>query len=103
MLAALTAQHLSTGVATQAYVYTTDIAAGEGTKIVSASHGYGDTVSSVSAFRFIESLHNRQAVRGYLLTIGIKIIVVSEMRSELDGSVSDCESVYGVRRRQDSM
>ncbi|MFH5800517.1 hypothetical protein [Haladaptatus sp. CMAA 1911] len=57
-LAALAAQHLSTGAASQAYIYTTDIAAGEGAETVLASYGYGDAVTFVNAFRFIESLLN---------------------------------------------
>ena len=57
-LAAPAAQHLSTGMAAHVYIYTTDIAAGEGAETVLASHGYGDAVTFVNAFRFIENLHN---------------------------------------------
>ena len=57
-LAALGAQHLSTGTATEVYIYTTDIAAGEGAETVLASEGYGDSVTFVNGFRFIEDLHS---------------------------------------------
>ena len=53
---ALAAQHLSTGTATDVYIYTTDIAAGEGAETVLASEGYGDSVTFVNGFRFIEDL-----------------------------------------------
>ncbi|APX00288.1 hypothetical protein CHINAEXTREME_21035 (plasmid) [Halobiforma lacisalsi AJ5] len=55
-LAALAAQHLSAGTATDVYIYTTDIAAGEGAETVLASEGYGDSVTFVNGFRFIEDL-----------------------------------------------
>ena len=55
-LAALAAQHLSTGTATEVYIYTTDIAAGEGAETVLASEGYGDSVTFVDGFQFIEDL-----------------------------------------------
>jgi hypothetical protein len=55
-LAALAAQHLSAGTATEVYIYTTDIAAGEGAETVLASEGYGDSVTYVNGFRFIEDL-----------------------------------------------
>ena len=55
-LAALAAQHLSAGTATEGYIYTTDIAAGEGAETVLASEGYGDSVTYVNGFRFIEDL-----------------------------------------------
>ncbi|AEH39272.1 hypothetical protein [Halopiger xanaduensis] len=55
-LAALTAQHLSAGTATEVYIYTTDVAAGEGAETVLASEGYGDSVTFVNGFRFIEDL-----------------------------------------------
>ena len=55
-LAALAAQHLSTGTATDVYIYTTDIAAGEGAETVLASEGYGDSMTFVNGFRFIEDL-----------------------------------------------
>ena len=45
-LAALAAQELSVGAATEVYIYTTDIAAGEGAETVFASEGYGDLVTS---------------------------------------------------------
>jgi hypothetical protein len=55
-LVALAAQHLSAGTATDVYIYTTDIAAGEGAETVLASEGYGDSVTFVNGFRFIEDL-----------------------------------------------
>lgn len=55
-LAALAAQRLSTGEATDAYIYTTDIAAGEGAEIVLDGEGYGDSVTFVNAFELIEDL-----------------------------------------------
>ncbi len=55
-LAALAAQYLSTGTATAVYIYTTDSAAGEGAETVLASKGYGDSVTFVNGFRFIEDL-----------------------------------------------
>ncbi|QRV18059.1 hypothetical protein JMJ58_24365 (plasmid) [Haloterrigena salifodinae] len=55
-LAALAAQHLSTGTATDVYIYTTDVAAGEGAETVLASEGYGDSVRFVNGFQFIEDL-----------------------------------------------
>jgi len=55
-LAALAAQYLSAGTATEVYIYTTDIAAGEGAETVLASEGYGDSVTFVNGFRFIEDL-----------------------------------------------
>jgi hypothetical protein len=57
-LAALAAQELSVGAATEVYIYTTDIAAGEGAETVFASEGYGDSVTFVNGFRFIEELHS---------------------------------------------
>ncbi len=55
-LAALAAQHLRAGTATEVYIYTTDIAAGEGAETVLGSEGYGDSVTFVNGFRFIEDL-----------------------------------------------
>jgi hypothetical protein len=55
-LAALAAKHLSVGNATEIYIYTTDIAAGKGAETVLASEGYGDSVTFVNGFRFIEDL-----------------------------------------------
>ncbi len=55
-LAALAAQHLSAGTATEVYIYTTDIVAGEGAETVLASEEYGDSVTFVNGFRFIEDL-----------------------------------------------
>ncbi|ELZ24365.1 hypothetical protein C477_01055 [Haloterrigena salina JCM 13891] len=55
-LAALAAQHLSAGTVSEVYIYTTDIAAGEGAETVLASEGYGDSVTFVNGFRFIQDL-----------------------------------------------
>lgn len=55
-LAAVAAQHLNTGAATEVYIYTTDIAAGEGAEVVLASEGYDDSVTFVNGFRLIEDL-----------------------------------------------
>jgi hypothetical protein len=55
-LAALAGQYLSAGTATEVYIYTTDIAADEGAETVLASEGYGDSVTYVNGFRFIEDL-----------------------------------------------
>jgi hypothetical protein len=55
-LAALAAQQLSTGTTTDVYIYTTDTLAGEGAETVLASEGYGDSVTFVNGFRFIENL-----------------------------------------------
>ena len=53
---ALAAQALSSGNTTHAYIYTTDIAAGEGAETVLASEGYDDAVTFVNGFRFIDDL-----------------------------------------------
>lgn len=55
-LAALAAQHLSMGTATSVYIYTTDIAAGEGAETVLATEGYGDSITFINGFQFIEDL-----------------------------------------------
>ncbi|WP_254280578.1 hypothetical protein [Haloarcula marina] len=55
-LAALAAQRLSAGTATEVYIYTTDIAVGEGAETVLSSEGYGDSVTYVNGFRFIKDL-----------------------------------------------
>ena len=55
-LGALAAQVLCSGKATHAYIYTTDIAAGEGAETVLSSKGYGDAVTFVNGFKFIEDL-----------------------------------------------
>lgn len=57
-LAALAVQHLSTGTATEVYIYTTDIAAGEGAETILASEGYGDSITFVDGFRFVEDLRS---------------------------------------------
>jgi len=55
-LGALAAQALSSGDVTHAYIYTTDIAAGEGAETVLGSEGYGDAVTFVDGFSFIDDL-----------------------------------------------
>lgn len=55
-LGAVAAQAFSTGNATRAYIYTTDIAAGEGAEAILGSAGYGDSMTFVNGFRFIEEL-----------------------------------------------
>jgi predicted nucleic acid-binding protein len=55
-LGALAAQVLSSGNTTHTYIYTTDIAAGEGAETVLASEGYDDAVTFVNGFRFIDDL-----------------------------------------------
>lgn len=55
-LAGVAAQALVDGTTTDAYIYTTDIAAGEGAEAVLASEGYGDAVTFVNGFRLIEEL-----------------------------------------------
>jgi hypothetical protein len=55
-LGALAVHVLSSGDAPHAYIYTTDIAAGEGAETVLGSEGYGDSVTFVNGFRFIDDL-----------------------------------------------
>lgn len=55
-LAALGAEQLHSGAATEIYIYTTDIAAGEGAETVLAGEGYGDSVTFVNGFRFLDDL-----------------------------------------------
>jgi hypothetical protein len=57
-LAALAVEGFSAGTAAAVYIYTTDIAAGEGAETVLASEGYGDSVTFVNGFRFIEELRS---------------------------------------------
>lgn len=57
-LAALAAQRLGAGSTTDAYIYTTDVAAGEGAEVVLASEGYGDSVTFVNGFRFVADLRS---------------------------------------------
>ena len=57
-LAGVIAQALDTEQASRAYVYTTDILAGEGIEAIFTSHGYGDEVTSVNAFQLIDELLN---------------------------------------------
>ena len=59
-LGALAAQALSSGNVTHAYIYTTDIAAGEGAETVLVSEGYGDVVTFVNGFRFIDNLFSKE-------------------------------------------
>lgn len=53
-LAGVAAQALVGGNADEAFVYTTDVAAGEGIETVFESEGYGDAVTFVNGFRFVE-------------------------------------------------
>mgnify|MGYP006948682369 FL=1 len=55
-LAGVIAQAFTEGEAVRAYVYTTDIAAGQGIEVAFDSEGYGDTVTFVNAFRLITDL-----------------------------------------------
>ncbi|MFC4552311.1 MULTISPECIES: hypothetical protein [Halobacteriales] len=55
-LAGVAAQAFVEGTADHAYIYTTDIPAGEGAETVFASEGYGDSVTYVNGFRFVEDL-----------------------------------------------
>lgn len=53
-LAGVSAQAFAEGSADRAYIYTTDIAAGEGAAAIFASEGYGDSVTDVNGVRFVE-------------------------------------------------
>ena len=55
-LAAVAAQALVEGTADHAYIYTTDKLAGEGAETILQSEGYGDSVTYVNGFQFIEEL-----------------------------------------------
>ena len=55
-LGALAAQALSSGDVAHVYIYTTDVAAGEGAETVLKSEGYGDSVTFVNGFSFIDDL-----------------------------------------------
>lgn len=55
-LAGVIAQALDSSQVSEAYVYTTDIVAGEGIEVIFNSQGYGDTVTFVNAFRLIDEL-----------------------------------------------
>lgn len=55
-LGGLEAHLLADGTASSVYVYTPDIAAGEGIETALASEGYGDAVTFVNASQFIEEL-----------------------------------------------
>ena len=57
-LAGVVAQALDTGQASETYVYTTDILAGEGIEAIFASQGYGDEVTFENAFQLIDDLLN---------------------------------------------
>jgi len=55
-LAGLAAQALVIETASHAYLYTTDITAGEGTETVLADEGYGDSVTFVNGFDLKDDL-----------------------------------------------
>jgi hypothetical protein len=55
-LAALAAQHLSAGDVSDVYIYTTDVAAGEGAETILDAEGYGDAVTFIDGFRFLDDL-----------------------------------------------
>lgn len=55
-LAGVAAQAFVKGRADHAYIYTTDILAGEGAESVFVSEGYGDSVTYVNGFGLIEDL-----------------------------------------------
>lgn len=55
-LAGVAAQAFVEETATHAYIYTTDVAAGEGAEAVLTREGYGDSVTFMHGFRFIEDL-----------------------------------------------
>jgi hypothetical protein len=55
-LAGVIAQAFTEDGAGRAYVYTTDIAAGQGIEVAFDSEGYGDAVTFVNAFRLITDL-----------------------------------------------
>ena len=55
-LAGVAAHAFVDGTADQAYIYTTDTAAGEGAEVVLASEDYGDSVTYVNGFRLIDDL-----------------------------------------------
>jgi len=55
-LAGVAAQAFSEGTANEAYVYTTDHDAGEGIETIFASEGYGDSITYINGFRFVNDL-----------------------------------------------
>lgn len=55
-LTGVAAQAFVEGTADHAYIYTTDTLAGEGAESVLASEGYGDSVTYVNGFRFVDDL-----------------------------------------------
>lgn len=55
-LGGLAAQVLAEGSASSVYIYTSDIAAGEGVETVLGSQEYNDSVTFVNAFQFIDDL-----------------------------------------------
>lgn len=55
-LAGVVAQAFVEQTAEHAYVYTTDVAAGRGVETAFACEGYGDAVTFVNGFRFVEDL-----------------------------------------------
>ena len=73
-LAGIVAQALETGQASEAYVYTTDILAGEGIEAIFTSQGYGDEVTFVNAFQLIDDLLNsRRSYSGLRLRFSIAV------------------------------
>jgi hypothetical protein len=58
LFVALVAEQFDTGEATDAYVYTTDVAAGQAAETVLAGEGYGDSVTFVNGFQFVEDLQS---------------------------------------------
>ena len=55
-LAGVAAHAFVEGTADHAYIYTTDTLAGEGAESVFASEGYGDSITYVNGFRFVDDL-----------------------------------------------
>lgn len=55
-LAGVAAQAFVNGTAEHAYIYTTDTLTGEGAESVFVSEGYGDSVTYVNGFRFVDDL-----------------------------------------------
>lgn len=55
-LGVLAAQVLSSGDATHAYIYTTDVAAGEGAETALGNVGYRDSITYINGFRFVTDL-----------------------------------------------
>lgn len=55
-LGGLAAQLLARGTATKVYLYTTDVAAGNAVETVLSHEGYGDAITFVDGFAFVEDL-----------------------------------------------